>query len=90
MNKNRKQIRREAAEERMKACAKLTPKQRLAALDKAFGEGQGAQKERARLQRMLTGAAVTTSPVVEEAVSAESVPTETAPKKSAKSKSKKS
>jgi hypothetical protein len=48
--------RRQEAEARQAKTAALTPQQRLLALDRAFGVGQGAQRERARLEAMLAAA----------------------------------
>ena len=42
--------RQEQAEKLRKARAKRTDKQQLAELDKVFGKGKGAKKERARLK----------------------------------------
>ena len=45
--------RRKAAELRQEERAKLTPQQQLAKLDKMFGDGQGAARERVRLQKQI-------------------------------------
>lgn len=45
--------RQEGAKARKALSDLLTPKERLARLDAAFGVGQGAQKERAKLERLL-------------------------------------
>jgi len=47
------QRRQEAAKLRQEATSKLTPQERLARLDAAFGPGQGAQKERAKLAKLI-------------------------------------
>lgn len=44
------------AEARNAAHQALTPQQRLAKLDQAFGKGQGAKKERAKLEGLLNKA----------------------------------
>ena len=48
---SRKAIRQEQALERQEKSDKKTAEQRLAQLDKLFGKGQGAQRERARLEK---------------------------------------
>ena len=45
--------RREGAAERAVERAKRTPQQQLGQLDKMFGQGKGAKKERARLKKQL-------------------------------------
>ena len=45
--------RRDAAELREEARAKLSPQQQLERLDTFLGEGEGAVKERARLEKQL-------------------------------------
>ncbi len=45
--------RRKEAKERDAFAASLTPKQKLANLDKKFGKGVGAKRERARLQKLI-------------------------------------
>jgi len=45
--------RRDAAEERAEARAALSPQQQLERLDALLGEGTGAVKERARLEKQL-------------------------------------
>lgn len=53
MHKSRnKEYRKECAEERAKERAKRTPQEQLKRLDRMFGEGKGAQKERRRLQKL--------------------------------------
>jgi len=44
---------RKEARERQKASDKLSPKERLALLDSRLGEGQGATKERKKLQERI-------------------------------------
>ena len=44
-----KQKRRDEAAARQAECDKLSPEERLARLDKLFGKGEGAKRERARL-----------------------------------------
>jgi hypothetical protein len=46
-------VRQEAANQRKEERAKRTPQQQLEQLDKLFGEGQGAARERARLVKEL-------------------------------------
>lgn len=53
MYKNRKQIRREEAEERQAEHDKLTTQQKIDKLDEKFGFGVGAIKERAKLEKRL-------------------------------------
>ena len=48
---------RKEAEARQAAYQALTPQQRLDRLDKAFGKGQGARRERARILKALTAPA---------------------------------
>jgi len=48
-----KQERREKAETLAAERAKRTPQQQLARLDEKLGEGVGATKERARLQKLI-------------------------------------
>lgn len=43
---------REEAEVRNAAYQALTPKERIAKLDKAFGPGAGAKRERARIAKL--------------------------------------
>jgi hypothetical protein len=50
---DRKEIRRQEAQERQAACDKLSPEQRLANLDTLFGEGVGATKERVKLHAQI-------------------------------------
>ena len=45
--------RQEQAEKLRKARAKRTDKQQLAELDRVFGKGKGAKKERARLKERI-------------------------------------
>jgi hypothetical protein len=52
-SKASRQRRRQEALERDAACAALTPKERLANLDKRYGPGMGAKRERARLALWL-------------------------------------
>lgn len=85
MIEDRKQVRRKAAEERQAKCNALTPEQRLAALDKTFGAGLGAKKERARLQKMLTDAK-TPAPKAELTVQDSTQSIEESPKKTSKKK----
>jgi len=51
-----KRARQEDAIEREAARAELTPKQQIARLDKRLGVGEGAEKERARLEAMISAA----------------------------------
>jgi Spy/CpxP family protein refolding chaperone len=44
-----KERRREEARQRQEAYDKLTPEQKVAQLDKLFGQGKGAKRQRARL-----------------------------------------
>ena len=53
--KEAKADRRQRAEALAEARAKRTPKQQLARLDGKFGKGQGARKERARLEKQIRG-----------------------------------
>jgi dTMP kinase len=48
-----RECRRERAKERFEETSKRTPQEQLKRLDLMFGEGQGAQKERAKLQRRI-------------------------------------
>lgn len=52
-NTDRRDERIKSAKARQAASDLLTPAQRLERLDKAFGVGMGAAKERKRLQKML-------------------------------------
>lgn len=45
--------RQRSAKERAEARAERSPQEQLAELDKRLGEGKGAVKERARLQKQL-------------------------------------
>ena len=47
--------RRARAEELAEERAKRTPQQQLTRLDEMFGKGKGAQKERARLAKVIKG-----------------------------------
>ena len=47
--------RREAAQERAEVRANRSPQEQLATLDKRLGKGQGAKRERARLQALIDG-----------------------------------
>ncbi len=49
-----KQIRVKMAMERQALSEKLSPKERLEKLNQKFGEGLGAKKERAKLQKMMS------------------------------------
>ncbi len=60
-----KQGRVSRANERKVLTDKLSPKERLDKLNSKFGEGKGAQKERARLQKMLSGNMVQNQPALE-------------------------
>ena len=51
--KRSKQQKREDAQKLLKERAKRTDQQQLARLDTMFGEGKGAQKERARLLKKI-------------------------------------
>ena len=50
-----KETRQKAAVLRQEERAKRTPQQQLAQLDATFGAGQGATKERARLNKQISG-----------------------------------
>lgn len=54
--KNRIAQRREQAKLRQANRDKLSPTQQLAVLDERFGKGNGAKKERARLQKQIEAA----------------------------------
>ena len=47
--------RRTEATERQMAYDKLTPAQKLEALDEKLGKGVGAKKQRARLEKLVNG-----------------------------------
>lgn len=53
--KEAREDRRQRATALAEARAKRTPKQQLNRLDSMFGKGQGARKERARLQKQMNG-----------------------------------
>ena len=53
----RKDQRREEAQERQEKHDALTPKQKLAKLDKKLGKNVGAVKERAKLQKEIESGA---------------------------------
>jgi dTMP kinase len=54
LNRLRNKERRKAsAKERAEATTNRTPQEQLKRLDTMFGDGQGAQKERAKLQRRI-------------------------------------
>jgi len=57
-----RELRRERAEEIARARATRTAEQQLASLDDRLGEGVGATKERARLQREIDDRAPKPSP----------------------------
>lgn len=61
----RRAERQAQAKDRQAASNLLTPQQRVAALDKAFGPGQGAKKERKKLAALMNGRAVKISFKVE-------------------------
>ncbi len=48
-----KSTKREEAEERQAEHDKLTPQQKIDKLDRKFGKGIGAKKERAKLQALI-------------------------------------
>lgn len=50
---DRKTDRQNEAKERQAIYDKLTPKQKLAKLDKMFGQGVGAKKERAKIEARM-------------------------------------
>jgi len=47
------ELKREEAEERNAAFARMTGKEQLASLDRRLGPGMGAQKQRAKIQAMI-------------------------------------
>lgn len=55
MKRNRTQIKRrqDGADDRQLITDALTPKERLARLDKRLGKGVGAKRERARLEPLV-------------------------------------
>lgn len=53
MQKSYRDIRREQAAKRQAERAKRSPAEQLALLDARLGKGQGAKKERARLEKLL-------------------------------------
>jgi len=53
----RRKLRREEAQERAEARGKRSPQKQLARLDRLFGEGKGAARERARLAAEIEKAA---------------------------------
>lgn len=52
-NPQRKEQRRQEAEERNARWAKLSPQQKIAELDKTFGAGKGAAKVRAKIAKQV-------------------------------------
>lgn len=46
-------LRREEAEERLRAWRSLSPEEQLAELDARLGPGQGARRQRERIQRQI-------------------------------------
>ena len=48
-----KETRRKEAQERQEAYDKLSPKEKIAILDKRLGKGLGAKKQRAKLQAQM-------------------------------------
>lgn len=59
----RKELKRKAGEDRQKEFDKLTPQEVLAQLDRSFGPGQGATKQRARLARKMATPVAQPEPV---------------------------
>ena len=53
MWKQKQAEKKERALERQEVASKRTPQEQLARLDKMFGEGQGARKERAKLNKRI-------------------------------------
>jgi len=53
MWKQKQMEKKERALERQEVASKRTPQEQLARLDKMFGEGKGAQKERAKLNKII-------------------------------------
>ena len=51
---DRKEARREAAEEANKAWQALSPVEQLSELDERLGKGKGASKQRVRINKKLT------------------------------------
>jgi hypothetical protein len=51
--KKRHQKRHEEAEKRQAEYDKLTPKQKIAKLDKKLGKNRGEKKERAKIQKLV-------------------------------------
>lgn len=49
----RLETRRQEAQERAEVRAQRSPQEQLAVLDKRLGKGQGAARERARLQKLI-------------------------------------
>ena len=49
----KKELARQEAEERSEAWTKFSPKQQLERLDWRLGNGVGAKKQRARLQKLI-------------------------------------
>jgi len=52
--RSRKAQRREAAQKRLEKRQQRSPQEQLQLLDARLGKGKGAQKERARLMKLLT------------------------------------
>ncbi len=81
---HRKILRAKEAIERENEYAKLTPTRRLELLDRRLGKDQGAQKERARLMKMIETAKAEAKTAAREM---DEVPhSEDSPKKKTKSK----
>jgi hypothetical protein len=53
MNTRRRKERQEQALVRQSVYAELTPQQKISALDSKFGKGQGAKRERARIEASM-------------------------------------
>ncbi len=66
------ETKRKEAQERNAKWAALSVREQLAALDRRFGEGQGAKKQRARLEAKLK--APTPAPQVQSVVQAPQTP----------------
>lgn len=50
----KKDLRKKYADERLAVTSNRTPEEQLKRLDEKYGEGEGAQKERAKLARRIS------------------------------------